>query len=164
MFFSATNFSQVIFVESRGICVSLSNRSNLTTPHTHSPSLREIPTLESLGFRFLSRIERIKQFFLEGIRHDQPSPRRLRPRPRCASDCAFACMSTIRISRKTMGQAYGAAKIPPIGRDMPSACNGCNKLKHNNLHINRRGAILCARLTNPPPRCSTPHKCFNCFK
>ena len=36
---------------------------------------------------------------------------------------------------KLWGQAYGAAKIPPIGRDMPSSCNGCNKLKHNNLHI-----------------------------
>ncbi|MBS7373220.1 MAG: hypothetical protein KIG57_03995, partial [Muribaculaceae bacterium] len=39
----------------------------------------------------------------------------------------------------------------PTGRDMPPACNGYNPLKHNNLHTNRRGTILCARPTNPLP-------------
>ena len=39
----------------------------------------------------------------------------------------------------------------PTGRDMPPACNACNKLKHCSLHIRCRGAILCARPTKSPP-------------
>ena len=45
-------------------------------------------------------------------------------------------------------------KIPPAGRDMPSACNGCKPQSDSHLHAYRRGAILCARPSKSPGWCS----------